>query len=198
MTKRFRTRLVMFGIPVLFSMLILLRGCDGDGHMRPAFAAEKQPAEYGLSGGMALPDREVTPGMVDSDVEADPSGKSWVVDGLEKNICAPHFSATAIRKRIRNFPKLKREACEEYGVKKCDGSIEGDHLVSIEIGGCADCIENLWPQPMSDARVKDHQVEDKLPKLICAGKISLTVAQKCIATDWVKCAERVKQIEGGN
>lgn len=194
MTRRLRTYLVILGVPVIFSMMILARGCDDDGHMRHVFAAETE-ATYGVSGGMAIPDREVTPGKVDPDVEADPSGKSWVVDGVEKNICAPHFSATAIRKRIADFPRLKREACAEYGVKKCDKHVEGDHLISIELGGCPDCIQNIWPQPMADARIKDHQVEDALPKLICAGRISLEDAQKCIATDWVKCADRVKQLQ---
>lgn len=202
MARRTRAFIPLFAVPILFSMMILLRSRDNDGHMRHVFAAEKHmpadlpSARYGISGGMAIPDREVTPGEVDSGVEADASGKSWIVNGVEKNICARHFSATAIRKKIRNFAKLKREACEEYGVAdKCDRRVEGDHLISIELGGCADCLSNLWPQPMKDARIKDHQVEDALPKLICAGQISLKDAQKCIASDWVKCAERVKKLQ---
>lgn len=198
MTRRLRTHLLILGVPVILSMMILARGCD-DGHMRHVFAATKAETEatYRVSGGIAIPDAGVTPGVVDRDVEADLSGKSWVVDGLEKNICAPHFSASAIRKRISDFPRLKREACAEYGVKKCDKHVEGDHLISIELGGCPDCIQNLWPQPMADALIKDHQVEDALPKLICSGRISLEDAQKCIATDWVKCADRVKRLQAG-
>jgi hypothetical protein len=152
-------------------------------------------ARYGLKAGMALPDTEVTPGAINAQVVGDRSHRSRVIDGIETNICAPHFSAKAIRKTIRNFPKLKREACAQYGVKKCDGHIEGDHLISIEIGGCPDCLTNLWPQPMDEARIKDHQVEDVLPKLVCAGKISLADAQSCIANDWVACGERVKKLE---
>jgi hypothetical protein len=49
---------------------------------------------------------------------------------------------------------------------------------------------------MDEARIKDHQVEDVLPKLICAGKMTLAAAQKCMATDWVACADRLKTLEG--
>jgi hypothetical protein len=44
---------------------------------------------------------------------------------------------------------------------------------------------------MAEARAKDHQVEDVLPKLVCAGKMTLADAQTCIAKDWVACAARV-------
>jgi hypothetical protein len=152
-------------------------------------------AQYGLKDGKALPDPDVTPGAINPDVEADLSKKSRVVNGLEMNICAPHFSATAIRKTIKNFPGLKKKACSEYGITKCDKSVEGDHLISIELGGCPDCLTNLWPQPMDEARIKDYQVEDVLPRLICAGKITLADARKCIAKDWVACAERVRGLE---
>lgn len=177
----------------LAALPIALRGCGGDGSMMPVHAAEVPSATYRTGGGMALPDPVVTPGAVDPEIEADPSGASLVVNGVEKNICAPHFSAKAIRKTIRNFPRLKRVACEQYGVAACNGSVEGDHLISIEIGGCPDCQQNVWPEPMSEARIKDHQVEDVLPKLVCSGRLSLTEAQKCVATDWVACRERIQE-----
>jgi hypothetical protein len=193
MTKRAQAMFLLFGLPVILSLVVVLRSCGGGGHMRPVFAAEKPAAMYRTDGGMALPDPAITPGAVDPEIEADTSGASYVVNGIEKNICAPHFSATAIRKTIKNFPKLKRTACEAYGVAKCDGSVEGDHLISIEIGGCPNCQENIWPQPMSEARIKDHRVEDVLPKLICGGTISLADAQKCIATDWVACEDKLRE-----
>jgi hypothetical protein len=33
-----------------------------------------------------------------------------------------------------------------------------------------------------------------LPKLVCAGKISLADAQSCISKDWVACGVRVKAL----
>jgi hypothetical protein len=172
-----------------------LHSCDDGGYGHRVFAQTKA-ATYGLESGMALPDRDVTPGAADPLALADPSGKAHRVDGLERNVCAKDFRATAIRATIRNFPKLKKAACAEYSLKKCDGSVEGDHLISIEIGGCPNCLTNLWPQPMDEARIKDHQVEDVLPKLVCSGKITLKAAQECIASDWVACQKKVKQLQG--
>lgn len=168
-------------------LLILILAC-----LLPAVSVHAQAAHYRHDGANALPDAKVTPGAVDPAAVADPFGKQRIVAGIERNICAKDFRATAVRATIRNFAGLKKKACAEYGVAKCDASVEGDHLISIEIGGCPDCLQNLWPQPMDQARVKDHQVEDQLPKLICSGRISLTAAQKCIATDWVKCAAKIQ------
>jgi hypothetical protein len=154
-----------------------------------------QTAHWRQHGSYVLPDRSVTPGAVDQKAVADLSGAPHVVDGIERNICAKDFRTGPIRSGIKNFPKLKREACQEYGVATCDKSVEGDHLISIEIGGCPDCLANIQPQPMDQARVKDHQVEDVLPKLVCAGKITLADAQNCIADDWVACGERIAKLK---
>lgn len=142
------------------------------------------------SGKWALPDRHATPGAVNPAVIADVTKAQKRVDGIEVNLCAPDFSASRIRATIRNFAGLKRKACAEYGVKRCDKSVEGDHLISIELGGCPDCLANLWPQPMGEAKIKDHHVEDVLPKLICAGRLSLKTAQRCIAKDWAACGKK--------
>ena len=150
---------------------------------------------YGQSGTYALPDPIATPGAVKADVIADLTKAPHVVNGVELNICALDFKTGPIRAAIKNFAGLKRKVCAAYGVVKCDGSVEGDHLISLEIGGCPDCLTNLWPQPMTEARVKDHQVEDTLggPRgLVCAGKITLQDAQQCVAKDWVACGVRVK------
>lgn len=167
---------------MVIGVLILLVPCYG-----------QQTATYGHHGQYTLPDSKVTPGAVNPHVVADMSGDKRILNGLEMNICAKDFRATAIRGTIKNFPKLKREACAEYGVAKCDASVEGDHLISIEIGGCQDCLTNLWPQPMDEAKIKDHKVEDVLPKLICAGKLTLSQAQACIASDWAACMAKIPQ-----
>lgn len=163
------------------------------------FGAGPQPsAHYGHGlNGYALPDVAATPGVADPHAVADTSGAPHMVAGVERNVCAKDFRTGPIRKGIRNFAGLKKKACAEYGVARCDKSVEGDHLISIEIGGCSDCLTNLWPQPMAEARIKDHQVEDVLPKMVCAGKMSLADAQQCIAKDWTACAVRIAQLKGG-
>lgn len=63
---------------------------------------------------------------------------------------------------------------------------EVDHLISLELGGSND-IENLWPQAYDQpfgAHQKDR-LENKLHKMICAGRISVKDAQAAISVDWV-------------
>ena len=138
----------------------------------------------------SLPNPHLTPGAVDSRLIADPSGRPHMVDRVEANLCANDFRTGPWRK-VSQSEKVK--ACRAYGIMTgCPGkNFELDHLISLEIGG-SDAITNLWPQPIAEARIKDHQTEDPLPKLVCAGKISLKDAQTCISTDWVKCSARVK------
>lgn len=191
-------RNLLLWVPLTFAVMVLARSCDDGGYGARAYAQSSQDATatYRLEDGNALPDQDATPGAADPRAVADRTGKRHIVGGIERNLCAKDFRATAVRGTIHNFAGLKRKACAEYGLKRCDGTVEGDHLISIEIGGCPDCLTNLWPQPMDEARVKDHQVEDQLPKLVCSGKISLADAQRCIASDWVRCAGRVQQLEG--
>jgi hypothetical protein len=62
---------------------------------------------------------------------------------------------------------------------------EIDHLVSRELGGC-DAAANLWPQPYTgawNAHLKDR-VENRLHVEVCAGRLSLSQAQREIVTDW--------------
>lgn len=146
-------------------------------------------AHYGHDGQYALPDPKVTPGAVDSRLIADTSGKPHMVGGVEANLCAKDFRTGPWRKVSESE---KKKACTEYGITKgCPGpAYELDHLISLEIGG-SDDLENLWPQPIKEARIKDHSTEDVLPKLVCSGKMSLKEAQSCISTDWVACGKKI-------
>ncbi len=174
-------------------IVLAVRGCGGGGPAHLVYAAQ---ARYASDAGLALPDKKLTPGAVDPLAVADLSGKRHLVRGIERNVCAKDFRTGPIRAGIRNFAGLKKKACAEYSVAQCDKSVEGDHLISLEIGGCPDCLANLWPQPMEQARIKDRQVEDKLPRLVCAGKLTLSEAQKCIAGDWVTCGKKVTMLIG--
>lgn len=151
-----------------------------------------QTAHYGKSGSYKLPDPKVTPGATLPYIEADSSAKPHVVGGIEYNVCAKDFRTGPFRKVDESE---KKKACEEYGAKNCPGkNWEIDHLISLEIGG-SDSIKNLWPQPIREARIKDHEVEDVLPKLVCSGKITLKQAQACISSDWVTCAKKYGKLK---
>ena len=140
-----------------------------------------------------LPDSKVTPGVADPVAVADLSKSPHMVDGVERNLCAADFHTEPIRNSIVDFEKLKKEVCIEYGVTSCDASVEGDHLISLENGGCKDCLKNLWPQPKNEEGVvvgfetKDI-VENRTHALICEGKITLDQGQRGLAGDWYQFA----------
>jgi hypothetical protein len=42
---------------------------------------------------------------------------------------------------------------QTYGFTDASNHYELDHLISLQNGGCPDCVENLWPEAYGD---KDH------------------------------------------
>lgn len=146
----------------------------------------------------AKPDTKLTPGDVDPTLEADLTRNKRLVDGVEHNICAPDFVTPPFRVATKS-EAAKTRVCRAYGITSgCPGrDWELDDAVPVELGG-KNVEANLWPQPVKEARVKDHKVEDLLggPRgLVCAGKITLVDAQRCVRNDWVACMARVAALK---
>jgi anti-sigma factor RsiW len=89
-----------------------------------------------------------------------------------------HRLPASIRQGVLRKYRMEHLAPSEY---------ELDFLITPELGGSAEPA-NLWPeryqQPVWNARVKD-ELEELLPRLVCAGRLRLDVAQRDIATDWI-------------
>ncbi len=95
---------------------------------------------------------------------------------------------TTTRGRRNVTPEMDREAYAAYGVSypQPRGSIELDHLISLELGGDY-AVANLWPQ-FADPRPGFHEkdlVENELHKRVCSGQMTLDQARRIIATDWL-------------
>jgi hypothetical protein len=86
---------------------------------------------------------------------------------------------------------LKRQVEVEYGLepKRYGNTLEIDHIISLELGGSND-VANLYPELAPGYHVKDV-LENRLHKLVCAGKMTLHSAQSHIAADWVRLYTRV-------
>lgn len=164
-----------------------------------AFPAAVRAQSAGAGTKYAMPDAKLTPGVINPEIEADPSGaKVYVAQDralVEVNICAKDFRTKPFRKTTE---AEKRAVCREYHAAPgtCPGMKWGevDHLIPLELGG-EDAVANLWWQPAQQYLVKDHGVEDKLPHLVCSGKMTLPEAQECLRSDWVACAARVKKLD---
>jgi hypothetical protein len=112
-----------------------------------------------------LPDPRLTPGAVFPHVLAD-------------DICRPGYARAA--RRVRE--STKREACRLYGVSYPAKGYEIDHLISLELGGAADDVRNLFPQPGTGKWTYHHkdQLENNLHRRVCSGELTLREAQDLI------------------
>jgi hypothetical protein len=114
-----------------------------------------------------LPDHGCTPGEA--------------TDATLEQICHRHTST------VRHVSdKTKRLIAEMYGTPE-DALVEIDHLIPLELGG-ENSLINLWAEP-SEPRPGYHEkdeLENRLHKLVCAGKVQLKDAQRLIAADWVE------------
>lgn len=120
-----------------------------------------------------LPDPTCTPGAVDPNVTQ---------ANIDQTICVSGYTKT-VRPSVEYTDKLKIQQMAEYGFTDSISQHEEDHLISLEIGGSPSDPHNLWPEPGNSPNPKD-KVEDFLHTAVCSGRISLSDAQKRIATDW--------------
>lgn len=82
-----------------------------------------------------------------------------------------------------------------YGLSGSASRYEYDHDVPLELGGAVNDPRNLWPEPDYThpapfyLNPKDH-VEDALHRLVCERSITLSRAQRLIASNWVTAYQR--------
>jgi len=125
-----------------------------------------------------LPDRRCSPG-------AYASGLTTAV------ICSPSFRTGA----VRDVPQSEKFQVErEYGMQAgfYGRSLEIDHIVPLELGG-SNAVANLFPEPgagTANYHVKD-ELENRLHDLVCSGGMTLRVAQREIAANWMTLYRRV-------
>lgn len=102
---------------------------------------------------------------------------------IDTTICVKGYSAT-VRPSTTITRAEKIASMAAYGDSAPSSHYEYDHLVSLELGGAPNDPRNLWPEPGKIPNPKDR-VENRLHRDVCAGKITLIVAQREIAKDWV-------------
>jgi hypothetical protein len=142
--------------------------------------------------GYLLPDPVCTPGAVDPAV-----GQST----LGVTICRPGGYTSTVRppQALTEPFKVSDEAA--YGDPAPGSETELDHLVPLELGGSSDT-RNLWAEPDQGSpaqfdpadpfgRNAKDGVENRLHDAVCNGQVSLSAAQRAIATDWTTAIARL-------
>jgi hypothetical protein len=86
--------------------------------------------------------------------------------------------------------RLKAEQILQYGYSdRRKSSYEEDHLIPLDLGGHPTNPRNLWPEPWDPpddwgAERKD-ELEYRLNRLVCSGRLPLADAQALIARNWI-------------
>jgi hypothetical protein len=162
-------------------------------YQRPATGAWAPGAQTATSGCHlfgADPDPACTPGALNPVVTQATIGST---------ICVPGWSSKARAAALPSSAssRLKRKVARYYSPPGIPATSEGDHLISIELGGDpaggpGGNGANFFDEPHDltapdgqpgGSKVKDGY-ENHLHRLVCAGAITLTAAQHAIAVDW--------------
>jgi len=128
----------------------------------------------------SLPDPQRTPGALNPEVTQ---------ETIQTTICIRGWTLEE-RPPSRYTSTVKRRQMLEYGYTDQDpNDYEEDHLlISLGLGGDPWDLRNLWPEPRFPAdgwtAAMKNQLEKVLPRLVCAGELTLAQAQHAIATDW--------------
>jgi hypothetical protein len=128
------------------------------------------------------PNPTFTPGATDPNVTQ---------DNIQQTICVHGYTAQ-VRPRSSVIRRLRIEVLAKY--QSPGSGQELDHFIPLELGGCPDCVSNLWPEPYEPrpgAREKDR-VETYLKSQVCDGSMTLAEAQRAITTDWYRIYMQIK------
>ncbi|MFE2520965.1 hypothetical protein ACFXG9_37855 [Streptomyces mirabilis] len=150
------------------------------------YTVQKQPpagsCHFRYEKGEPLEDPACTPGAVSPAVTQ---------ANLKSTICRKGGYTSGIRPSTSVTGKEKALNAASYGYKGPMGDAEYDHLISLQLGGDPNDSRNLWVEPPDPGHKKGggvnnrkDPVETKLHTAVCAGKVTLTAAQKAIVTDW--------------
>jgi len=181
--------------------------------------SEKKSSAAKAGSAAIYPDPAHTPGATNPDItDANKNqtvcNKDW--SGTNKYTHKPEKGTAILRPPTSITDPIKVQTMKDYGHTDADNHYELDHFISLELGGCPDCVTNLWPQPYGDAKqpmtqeeraawdkahpgsatplpgaLQKDQVEDHLKTEVCAGTITLARAQAIITTDWYVCYLKV-------
>lgn len=80
-------------------------------------------------------------------------------DNIRKNICNKKWKTDLVRPSTSVTGAIKRKKMKEYGYTDTGLHYELDHLISLQVGGCPACEDNLWPQPYGDASHRMTEVQ---------------------------------------
>ena|SRR2546425_3574063 len=131
-----------------------------------------------------LPDPKCTPGAIDPSVTQ---------ENIVDTICVSGYTQT-VRPPVSYTEPLKIKLLQSYGFSDSLANYELDHLIPLEVGGAPSDVKNFWPEARygEPNSLEKDGFENYLHDQVCSGSMSLSEAQKEIATNWVDYWKRVR------
>lgn len=124
-----------------------------------------------------------TADVLDPDVRQETIGATICTSGYTKSI----------RPAVSYTNGVKRKLMREQGIDPARiHEFELDHIIPLEVGGHPRNVHNLQLQPWPEARTKDR-LENRLHRMVCKGRITLSDARACIWRDWQACAAKYRR-----
>jgi hypothetical protein len=145
----------------------------------PIVAASPASAATCSQAFLPLPDAKCQPGAFNPAVTQATIHSTICVSGYSGRIRPPASYTTS----------LKRKQIAEYGYKDTNlAHYEEDHLINLSLGGDPRSPLNLWPEPRYSAggrtAANKDDVEFKLYRAVCDGRVQLDPARQAIARNW--------------
>jgi hypothetical protein len=132
-----------------------------------------------------LPNPLLTPGATNPRVTQATIGSTICVSGYTRTIRPPESYTEPIKYR-------QLDGGYNLGGDTRASNYEEDHLIPLEVGGNPTSVKNLWPEPWNtlwNAGKKDV-LENTMHRLVCSGAVSLAVAQRVFARNWIAGYQR--------
>jgi hypothetical protein len=96
------------------------------------------------------PDSSQTPGAPNPDISQ---------ENIADNICKNGWLTSSVRPPTSVTNRIKTQTIKAYGFTDSRNDYELDHLISLQNGGCPDCVENLWPEAYGDVNHYMTQIQ---------------------------------------
>jgi hypothetical protein len=171
-----RFTLILLGLSLFIALFFVVLPHPSRGpaapepHTKPTVVAESR-----VGPAYIYPRTDLTPGKIDPSVTQ---------ENIETTICRAGYTETVRPSRSVAY-HLKVRVMAAYGRNDPPSEYELDHFIPLELGGCPDCVSNLWPEPRHPFGAKEKDiVENYLRRRVCAGDMTLRDAQDAITRDW--------------
>jgi hypothetical protein len=133
-----------------------------------------------------LPDPAKTPGAINPTISQSNIGST---------ICVPTYVASLVASPSKTASAARQLVDRDYPGQS-PSLYQVDQLIPLSLGGARDDARNLWLQTWTGPQSAGHKdkLEAVLNEMVCKRQISLALAQRVIASNWVAAIQSLRSL----